>query len=227
MLLEQLLEPRYASVALRERRAFIGCALRGDKRLALCAGCAVGQGSVPVRAARKAGDAGPRVAKGDATQSVQIEQPDEQLLAMGERLETTLSGLQTWQSGHDRRLMGSCLGMLAMVLWLFGGWLLGLSVWLGGMAVIAVATWLIRPRKRPDVLFGDLDIDLVPKALEAGRDALGEGWEDIANSVAAIPLWGDYVRLSVLERNVSIQRLKQAFEPSEIARILHTVAPVD
>ena len=41
------------------------------------------QGSVPVRAARTAGDAGSRVAKGDATQSVQIEQPVEQLLAMG------------------------------------------------------------------------------------------------------------------------------------------------
>ena len=151
----------------------------------------------------------------------------EQLLAMGERLETTLSGLQHWQAGHDRRLLGSCLGMLVMVLWLFGGWLLGLPVWLAGMAVIAVATWFIRPRKRPDVLFGELDIDLVPKALDAGREALGEGWEDIADSVAAIPLWGDYIRLSVLERNVAIKRLKQAFEPSDMAGILHTVAPVD
>ena len=77
-----MLEPWYAGIALRQRRGSIGCSLRGDKGLALCAGCAVGQGSVAVRAARKAGDAGPRIAKGDATESVQIEQSVEQLLAV-------------------------------------------------------------------------------------------------------------------------------------------------
>ena len=151
----------------------------------------------------------------------------DQLVAMGEQMEVTLAGLRRWQAGHDRRLMGSCAGMAVMLLWLVAGWLFGLPTWLGGMAFIAVATWLVRPRKRPDALFGDLEVDLVPKALEAGRTALGEGWEDIADAVAAIPLDAEHVRLSVLERNVAIKRLKQAFEPGGLARILHTVAPVE
>lgn len=151
----------------------------------------------------------------------------EQLLEMGEGLESTLVGLRLWQRSHDRRLLGSCLGMGVMLLWLIGGWIFGLSAWLGGIAFIAVGTWLVRPRSRPDALFGSLDVDLVPKALTAGREALGEGWEEIADAVAAIPLDATHVRLSVLERNVLVSELKEAFEPEGLGRILHSVSPVD
>ena len=140
----------------------------------------------------------------------------EQLVEMGDRLEGTLAGLRRWQEGHDRRLVGSCMGMAAMLLWLLGGWAFGVSAWLGGVAFIAVATWLVRPRSRPDSLFGNLDVELVPKALAAGRDA-----------VAAIPVDGEHVRLSVLERNVAVSELKRAFQPEVLGRILHSVAPVD
>ncbi len=149
------------------------------------------------------------------------------LLAMGETLETTLSGLRTWQHGHDRRLLGSCMGMGVMLLWLVFGWLFGLSIWLGGVAIIAIVTWLMKPIKRPDALFGSLEVDMIPKALAAGRDALGDGWEEIADAVAAIPLDAEHVRLAVLERNVAIQRLKASFEPDGLARILHALAPAE
>jgi len=151
----------------------------------------------------------------------------EDLLAMGETLERTLSGLRAWQTRHDRRLLGSCLGMAVMLLWVFFGWLSGLPIWLGGFAVIAVLTWLVRPVKRPDALFGSLEVDMIPKALAKGRDALGEGWEEIADAVAAIPLDSEHVRLAVLERNVAIQRLKAAFQPDGLAQILHALAPAE
>jgi len=56
---------------------------------------------------------------------------------------------RAWMANHRWRKRGTAAGLVVMLAWLFVGWMVGAWWWLGGMAVIGIATWSVRPQPMP------------------------------------------------------------------------------
>jgi len=130
-----------------------------------------------------------------------------------------------WLEEHRRRRFAGCLGMGAMVLWLGAGWLLGTTLWLLGMAAIAVWSWMMRPQRWPPEL--NPEGPDPEAAVEEGRQMLGPEWAGVASIVAPIPVDTDHVHLLNLERTISLDAMSQHFTPEGFMRILNALVPLD
>jgi hypothetical protein len=151
----------------------------------------------------------------------------EQLESMGPQgLLDMVKGARAFDTKHRRRRAAGCAGLFLMFGWLLVGWLAGVNAWLIGMLVIAGVTLIFRPRGMPDGLWGDADEEMLIHGLEAGQIALGEGWEEAAHALGAIPAGPDHLYLMLVERSVRTQELLERFDPEELLRILHAVSPL-
>jgi hypothetical protein len=142
-----------------------------------------------------------------------------------------LASLETqrleWLEEHGRRRFAGCAGMGAMILWLGVGWAIAgsVTVWLIGMAVIAVGSWLMRPVPWPAEL--DPDPPNVEEALTVGREMLGPDWQQTSLLTSPIPVDTDHVHFLRLERTIAVDALLAHFTPGGFMRILHAVEPLD
>ncbi len=157
---------------------------------------------------------------------LQLTQPDVEALG-AEALPELETRRLAWLAEHSRRRLAGCTGMAVMILWLGVGWAIAgsVTVWLLGMAVIAVASWLFRPVQWPS----DLDPDPPDNEarLTAGREALGPPWYPVAMLTAPI-LWdSDHVHLLTLGRTIAVDALHERFSPDVFLRILHCLEPID
>ncbi len=143
-------------------------------------------------------------------------------------------GLQTlenqrleWLAEHSRRRMAGCAGMGLMITWLGIGWAIAgsVTVWLLGMALIAIGSWLTRPSPWPSEL--DPEGPDPEVALKEGQAMLGEAWHSVALLIAPIPVDTDHVHFLVLERTIALAALHEHFTPGGFMRILHAVEPLE
>ena len=143
-----------------------------------------------------------------------------------EQLNLVLLRIEAFQDKRALRVVGSCLGMAVMLVWLAAGWLLGVPAWLIGMAVIAVATWLIRPKRMPEGMWAGIDQEIWEHAVDEARDMLGEDWDELALATGALPIDEEHVHLSVLRRSIALETL-WGFETEGFSRVLACLAPIE
>ncbi|MCB9794996.1 MAG: hypothetical protein H6741_20035 [Alphaproteobacteria bacterium] len=144
-----------------------------------------------------------------------------------EGLERQLGRYHAWRSAQSVRTLVSCVGMGAMFVWLLTGWLLGVDVYLGGMAAIALVSWLWRPRSMPDGLWEGLDLDHVGRAQDAAIERLGEAWEPVLEAVETVLTPDGRLHMRALDRTISADALKEHFTPDGFIGILEVLIPVD
>ncbi len=157
---------------------------------------------------------------------LQLPQPDLERLG-GEALSALEQQRLAWLAEHSRRRLAGCAGMGAMILWLGVGWAIAgsVTVWLLGMAVIAVGSWLLRPVPWPQGL--DPDPPDNEHRMVAGREALGPAWHAVALLTAPVRWDSDHVVLLTLERVIAVEHLHDTFTPEVFLRILHALEPID
>ncbi len=143
-----------------------------------------------------------------------------------DQLSQVLGRIDTFYDARSVRLMGSCLGMAIMLIWLATGWMLDVPAWLVGMAVIAVGTWLIRPRRMPEAMWAGIDQEIWEHAVDEAREMVGEDWDEVALSTGALPVDEEHVHLSVLQRTIALEQL-WSFEVEPFTRILGTLSPIE
>lgn len=157
---------------------------------------------------------------------LQLTQADIEHLGV-ETLSTLEQRRLAWLDEHGRRRFAGCTGMAVMILWLGVGWAIAgsVTVWLIGMAIIAVASWLTRPVPWPP----ELDPDPPPNEaiLDLGRETMGPDWHGVALLTAPIPWDGDQLHLLTLARTISVTSLHEHFTPDVFLRMLHALEPID
>lgn len=139
-------------------------------------------------------------------------------------LETARSA---WLAEHGRRRVAGCTGMAVMIAWLGAGWMLAgsVTVWLIGMAVIAVGSWLTRPVPWPAEL--NPEPPDTRALFDAASDRLGEAWHAVVRLTAPILADADHLHLLGLDRSIAIDTLLARFTPDDFLRILHTLEVLD
>ena len=157
---------------------------------------------------------------------LQLTQQDVEELGV-ETLSTLEQRRLTWLAEHGRRRFAGCTGMGVMILWLGVGWAIAgsITVWRLGMAVIAVASWLLRPVPWPEEL--DPEPPSTEERLTTGRELLGPEWHGVALLTAPIPWDGGAVHMLSLDRTITVSRLHEHFTPDVFLRILHALEPTD
>ncbi len=142
-----------------------------------------------------------------------------------ERLRDIETRRRAWLKEHAQRRLAGCAGMAAMIVWMGVGWLLGTTLWILGMALIAVGSWLMRPVPWPAEI--NPDGPDPEEALERGRQMLGPEWDGVARIVAPVPIDRGHVRLLNLERTISVEVMQERFTPEGFVHILHALVPLD
>lgn len=142
-------------------------------------------------------------------------------------LNELISRYMSFHQENHRRKQAGCVGMFAMFFWLVGGWQWGSEVWLLGMALIAVGSWLFRPIMEPPDLWGEVHEVNTQEAMEQGALMLGEEWKEFARATAVIPLDSDHIHMMNLDRCISVEKLQRHFSPEGILSILKWMVPVD
>lgn len=134
---------------------------------------------------------------------------------------------RAWAEARRRRHRATVLGMGVMCVWALVGWVGGAALWLGGMVLIAGLTWRVRPLPEPEDLWrADGDPQRVQRALERGRDALGPGWEELAEGVAAASADGERLALIHLGLAARASTLHTRFTPAGLTAVLEHLLPL-
>lgn len=153
--------------------------------------------------------------------------PEELEALGGDGFDQIMQATTAWYDRHAMRTVGGCAGMGVMLLWLVLGWLAGTVAWLLGMAAIAIVTWFVRPRGRPQDLWGEgVDPYRYEGLLEAATARFDEEWKEALMTCGAIPSGDDHLHLIVLQRTISDASLVSSFAPDDLLAILKNLAPV-
>lgn len=152
----------------------------------------------------------------------------EQLDALGaDGVRARLDAFNTLRGQWQSQAQLVLLGMVGMVVWVLTGWQLGSPLYLAGMVGIALVTWLSRPKRLPTDLWAGLSPNLLDERVEAGVRMLGEGWEELADELGAVPVDDTMVHLRTLWRTIRVATFKRRFTPEGLSAILSALTPLE